>query len=835
INRPCGITQDPETKNYMMVLNNICKKCKHVCNAIYFQQNFENWTSNDDDIDKFIQDTQLSVHKASEISYALEWIPYDKLNDIKYVTKNEFGEVYRANWIDGNISYWDYKNRNWKREGTNNMFINLMNLSTPKNITIEFMNEIKSKYEFYGITQDPITKNYMMVLNNICKKCKIICYTMYFQHKFIEWTSGNNDIDKFIQNTQLSAHEDTKEALEWIPYDRFNDAKYITKDERGKVYRANWGDVKISYWNNKKQNRKRINCNMLVILKSLNSLENIAIELKNEINECLGITQDPETKNYLIVLTNKCKKCDYICNTMHFQQNFKNWTSNDDDIDKIIQDTQLSAHYKIRGALEWIPYDRFNDIKYIADRKMFRANWIDGKINYWDNKNQNWKRRKCNMLVILKYLNKYHILDHINEIKIDHELYGITQDPKNKNYMMVSDNRCEKYNCTCNNWTSGNNDIDQFIQGTRMSAYDNPLEALGWIPHDKFDDIDYIAKGGFGKVYKANWKRLNDKEMIVALKSLDNSKNVTLEFMNEVILHNKVKMDLFIIGFYGITRDPETGNYMMVLEYAEDGSLRNYLDKCHKDLNLNDMIDYLYDIILGLKYIHNKELIHRDLHNGNILKLKYKVAITDMGLCKPANYNTLKNTKNNIYGVLPYVAPEILRGQDYTKAADIYSFGIIMYELISGLPPYYGLDHDNNLAINICQGLRPRFNIKVPQLIVSLIKKCLDAEPLNRPKAEEINDILRTWRCKPNDNQTVELQAQIKEADEVNNNSSNGRRMSLTMYSGLSYKTHSEAIYTSRLLDFDDLPEPKNSYDYYKQNDNIISVEFSESLQINIP
>ena len=87
-----------------------------------------------------------------------------------------------------------------------------------------------------------------------------------------------------------------------------------------------------------------------------------------------------------------------------------------------------------------------------------------------------------------------------------------------------------------------------------------------------------------------------------------------------------------------------------------------------------------------------------------------------MGLCKPADYNALENSKK-IYGVLPYVAPEILRGQNYTKAADIYSFGIIMYEVISGLPPYHDVSHDNYLAIKICQGLRPTFNIKVPQLI----------------------------------------------------------------------------------------------------------------------
>ncbi|RIA94005.1 kinase-like domain-containing protein [Glomus cerebriforme] len=116
-----------------------------------------------------------------------------------------------------------------------------------------------------------------------------------------------------------------------------------------------------------------------------------------------------------------------------------------------------------------------------------------------------------------------------------------------------------------------------------------------------------------------------------------------------------------------------------------------------------------------------------------------------MGLCKSADYNPLENTEKKVYGVLPYTAPEILRGQNYTKAADIYSFGIIMYEVISGLPPYHDVSRYINLAMKICQGLRPRFNIKVPQLIVHLIKKCLDADPLNRPSALEIRNILSKW------------------------------------------------------------------------------------------
>src|SRR5207249_1411881 len=139
---------------------------------------------------------------------------------------------------------------------------------------------------------------------------------------------------------------------------------------------------------------------------------------------------------------------------------------------------------------------------------------------------------------------------------------------------------------------------------------------------------------------------------------------------------------------YGITQDPETKNYIMVLDYAEYGSLRNYLDMNYGKLSWKTKFRNLYYIAVGLHKIHENELIHRDLHIGNILSFSGSMdstRITDMGLCKPADFNKLENTNNNnIYGILPYIAPEILRGQNYTKAADVYSFGIIMYEVFSG-------------------------------------------------------------------------------------------------------------------------------------------------------
>ncbi|EXX72718.1 hypothetical protein RirG_066690 [Rhizophagus irregularis DAOM 197198w] len=410
-----------------MVLNNKCKECNKMCNSMYFQQNFENWTSGNDNIDKSIQNTQLLAHE--EVSVALEWIPYNRLYNIKYISKDEFGKIYRANWTDGYIIYdksyesWNNKNQNWIREGCN-MFVKLKSLNTPNILTLEFINKIKIEHEFYGITWDSEAKNYMMVLNNKCKECNKICNSIRFQHRFIDWTSGNDNIDEFIKDTQISAHKDVKEASEWIPYDRLYNIEYIAKDE---VYRANWIDGNINYfnysgsWNNENQNLVKKDKNIYVLLKVIDYSKSITSVLMKEINKLFGITWDPETKNYMMVLNNKCKKCNKICNSIFFQQKFIDWTSENDDIDKFIQNTQLSAHEDVREALEWIPYNTFHDIKYIAKDefgKIYRANRTDGYIWYWDNKNQNWIREGCNMFVNLKSLNTPNILtlEFINKV-----------------------------------------------------------------------------------------------------------------------------------------------------------------------------------------------------------------------------------------------------------------------------------------------------------------------------------------------------------------------------------------------------------------------------------
>ncbi|EXX62449.1 kinase-like domain-containing protein [Rhizophagus irregularis DAOM 181602=DAOM 197198] len=379
-----------------------------------------------------------------------------------------------------------------------------------------------------------------------------------------------------------------------------------------------------------------------------------------------------------------------------------------------------------------------------------------------------------------------------------------------------------------NNWTSGNDDLDKFIQTNQLSAK-NEQQLLEWIPYDRFHAVKYIAEGGFGKVYEASWKD--------ALKVLNNSKNLTLEFINEITLHIKIiedkKLDQ-VVRCHGISQEPSTKNYIMVMKYAKKGNLRKYLNERRSHNNgllnfhkLNKRFLKLNYIAIGLKRIHEKGLIHRDLHTGNIVCFDEKISITDMGLCKPVNYKELENMENKVYGVLPYLAPEIMRGQKYTQASDIYSFGIIMYEVISELTPYYDTAHDECLALSICEGLRPRFNIKVPKLILDLIKRCLDADPSNRPNALDLSRIISKWSyeihsyLKSKENQKELIQTELtKQIEEIIKNNR------LSAIKNLKNKPHPGAIYTSRLLNFNNLPKPKNPDDYYSNYDDISSMQY---------
>jgi serine/threonine protein kinase len=167
----------------------------------------------------------------------------------------------------------------------------------------------------------------------------------------------------------------------------------------------------------------------------------------------------------------------------------------------------------------------------------------------------------------------------------------------------------------------------------------------------------------------------------------------------------------------------------MVTDYMNRGNLREYLEQRGKELSFKDRLEILQsNAATSLKVIGWSRLTHRDLHSGNILLDDYKSLASDLGFSQPASY---QKEEGKIFGVFPYVAPEVLQGGPYTQASDIYSFGIIMYEVFANAYPYADQDQSTEtskdlLIEKICkQGLRPSIDeVPIPQLLKDLIKNC---------------------------------------------------------------------------------------------------------------
>ncbi|UZO15236.1 uncharacterized protein OCT59_006667 [Rhizophagus irregularis] len=322
---------------------------------------------------------------------------------------------------------------------------------------------------------------------------------------------------------------------------------------------------------------------------------------------------------------------------------------------------------------------------------------------------------------------------------------------------------------------SGNKVIDDFINYTLDNS--TKYGRMMFVPYDNFKNIELIGEGGFSRIYKATWidskiswgdvldYSQQDESEIVALKKLKNSKNITSKELNELKIffhyssNRKKSYDKYVNIYYGITQDPTTQDLIFIMPYYKC-DLTYKMTKCFYINSWNWKIDYLEDIINGLVNIHDENIVHRDLHSGNILLTAINgIKICDLGTSKSAI--ELTDNEEDIYGIIPYVAPEVLQRKNYTKASDIYSFGMIMWEVMVGRKPFWDRNHNTELIIEICDGLRPPIITNAPRGFINLMKKCWHPDPEIRPTAAEVKKVIHDIIYNGNVNQ-IEI---IKSSD----------------------------------------------------------------------
>jgi serine/threonine protein kinase len=467
------------------------------------------------------------------------------------------------------------------------------------------------------------------------------------------------------------------------------------------------------------------------------------------------------------------------------------------------------------------------------------------------------------------------------ELRERYKKYGLCQECFQPNTGMERYTRsfwCQSCNLkhfaqNFSNWTSGNQEIDKFIQKSQLEAA-SPQQILEWIPYNRLEiekdensNNKILGEGGFGEVYKAIWvdKRINrwniknkkwERDEIypesIVLKALKkDSRDITEKFLQEINYH-KLFDDTFrarVVRCFGISQDPKTGRYTMTMAYVEGGDLRKYLKDNYRKLNFESKLKLLEDILFGLKEIHDRKLIHRDLHSANVL-IRYhsdnekhdkgnlsgsyfQCYLTDLGLTQPID--EIKEGK--AYGSMPYIAPEVFEKKPYTQKSDIYSFGIVAYEWMTNSYPYPNWDFSSEvsrkyLTSRICRGLRPNLEgVKIPQLLKNLISKCWDNDPEQRLTAKELYEIISSWSNEVKSKKNTEFCRQYQEIkDEYNYWTQNTPYKPSTVMTGKTMNTEQIAEAAKKL------PKSKEISSYLsKINDQIKEIEekiktFKESL-----
>ncbi|KAL3143559.1 hypothetical protein ABBQ38_002357 [Trebouxia sp. C0009 RCD-2024] len=243
-----------------------------------------------------------------------------------------------------------------------------------------------------------------------------------------------------------------------------------------------------------------------------------------------------------------------------------------------------------------------------------------------------------------------------------------------------------------------------------------------------------LGTGASGKVFKGIKNGVQD----VAVKVLINSDAIQVRmFQEEIRLLRSVSFDRNIVQFCGACLQPS--DTMMILEYMAGGDLMRAINNDRtNELRWSRKGGLLMlDIARGLTFLHANKLIHMDLKSKNVLLNGRKdlAKIADVGLSRIIQ-STLGGAGSTPFGVgtFEYTAPEILLGRQCNEKVDVYSFGVIMWEVVSHEQPSRGRMRD----------------LKVPQecpaQVNDLINKCLAEDPVDRPSAREAYDVLKAWR-----------------------------------------------------------------------------------------
>ncbi|KAG9294774.1 hypothetical protein G9A89_004049 [Geosiphon pyriformis] len=377
-------------------------------------------------------------------------------------------------------------------------------------------------------------------------------------------------------------------------------------------------------------------------------------------------------------------------------------------------------------------------------------------------------------------------------------------------------------------FSSGNKEVNEIIKNSIYTPPYIQLYYCEWIPWERLSNINEIAKGGFGIIYKATLidglinkysikhhgsleferERIGTEVAIKVIKTNSSEVFKELNIQRAMFMNNGGCLQQ-ISSILGITQNAETLEYGIVMQFAEHGDMRKYLSINFHSMSWSDKLLIAWNIASGLSQIHSSGMVHRDLHSGNILQFDNQfINIGDLGLCQPVNHEATTTKEKKIYGVIPYIPPEVFRGEKFRMAGDIFSFAMLLWELATGKPPFHDRSHDHILIMDILNGQRPKITYPlIPPSIAEMIVKCWDPNPKNRPTAKELKNELGELRFSYN-SEFLESEKYVKKM--LKNDSTTNHSKTAIMTTTTKIKTHPQAIYTSRVLSLQMFEETKD-------------------------
>ncbi|WP_348262907.1 protein kinase [Telmatobacter sp. DSM 110680] len=297
------------------------------------------------------------------------------------------------------------------------------------------------------------------------------------------------------------------------------------------------------------------------------------------------------------------------------------------------------------------------------------------------------------------------------------------------------------------------------IANSKASAAETMLgELLG----GRYQLLQLLGEGGMGAVYKARDLELEREVALKVIKpEMADHPEILQRFKQELILARQVT-DRNVIRIFDIG---EAGGIKFItMEYLEGENLNQILSARGK-LEITEAVGIMEQVACGLAAAHREGIIHRDLKPGNIMRDKSgRVVVMDFGLARTFSGDGMTRA-GAMLGTIEYMSPEQAQGMELKASSDIFTFGLILYELLAGVTPFYAESAIASLLKRTQQRAVPLAEVDkhIPGKLSNIVSKCLEKDPANRyQNAEELDADLRAWQGRGGGNKVSASSAQLR-------------------------------------------------------------------------